>query len=102
MNAATLRAVRATTAAVGRQGAHERRTKVQRNENARKRKRERQKTQRDAWAQVATEPDQWATALSATARASEPADHRRPMEQAAELEAARPMDDDPMVPQEVQ
>ena len=56
MNAARLRAVWATTAVVGQQEAQDRRTKAQRKENARKRKRERQQTQWDVWAQVATEP----------------------------------------------
>ena len=98
VNAARLRAVRAMTATVGQQEAQERRTKTQRKENARKRKRERQQMQRDAWAQVATEPDQWVLALSAAAGANERRDHRVQMEQAADLEAAGPMDDDPTVP----
>ena len=102
VNAARLRAVRATTVALGQQEAQERRTKVQRKENAWKRKRERQQTERDAWVRVATEPDQWVSALLATPRTSEIADHRRLMDQAASLEAAGPMGDDPMVPQKVQ
>ena len=39
--------------------------------------------------------------VSVTAKTSETADQRRPMEQVAELEVARPMGDDPIVPQEV-
>ena len=48
VNATRPRAVRATTVAVGQQEAQERHTKAHRKENARKRKRERQQTQRDA------------------------------------------------------
>ena len=99
VNAARLRAVRATTALVEQPQAQERRSKAQRKENARKHKRERQQTQRDAWAQVATEPDKWVSALSAIAQDNKQRDSLMQTEQAAVLEVVRPMDDDPMVPQ---
>ena len=44
VNAARLRAVRAAAAVVGRKEAHERRTKIQRKENARRRQQERQRS----------------------------------------------------------
>ena len=43
----------------------------------------------------------WVAKLSTTAPTSDTADHRQPMEQAAELEVVGLMGDDPMVPQEV-
>ena len=100
MNVARLRAMRATTAATGQQEAQER-TKVQRKENAQNSKWERQQTQQHTLAQVATEPCQWVPTLSAAARINEITDHHRPVDQGPTLEAARPMGDNPMVPQEV-
>ena len=66
MNDARARALRRAVATVGQQEAQERRTKRKRQENARQRKRDRHRTQRDTWAQVSHEPEQWTSALAVT------------------------------------
>ena len=49
---------------------------------------------------MATEPDQWVLALSEIAQDSGQRDSPVQTEQAAVLEAVRPIDNDPMAPQE--
>ena len=76
VNPARLRAIRAMAASVGQPEAQEKCTKAYRKENARKHKQERQQTQQDPWAQVATEPDQWVSPLSAATQGNKQRDSR--------------------------